>query len=227
MEVLEDRWCPAIALVQNIGTVSASISGSITVTKAVTAGDTVIVELAIGEGTPTVKDSVGNIYTKDVARTASTDTAAIFSSHIVKAIPAGGTITVTSQAGLIATAQEFSGLAANPLDRTQSASGNSKAPSSGFTSTTTQANELLIGAFYYSSAPGTVLTAGAGYTALPGTVFVESGTDFIQPEFRVVTATGSYQANGTLSSTPNLEIADIATFFAAASPPTKVPHFGR
>jgi hypothetical protein len=229
VEALEERWCPAISLVQNIGTANGTGTQNIPVTTAVKAGDAIIVEVAFGGPTCTVADSAGNVYTRDVIGGGRGDGGfiAIFSALHVKAIPAGGHITLTTADGVIASAQEFSGLAAsNALDQTSSASGSNANPSSGFTGTTRQANELLIGAIFSVPNPPT-FNMGAGYTALPAVIFQIDGQggQTISPEFQVVTSTGSYQANGTLTASPIAWVADIATF--ATTPISRGLHFGQ
>jgi hypothetical protein len=198
----------------------------ILVDTAVTAGDSVIVVVdSVGGGPVTVKDSANNVYSQDVVQNGL----AIFSSHNVKTILAGGSITVSESPALplIVSASEFSGLAAtNTLDQTKSANtGSSIAPSSGFTGTTTQPNELLIGAIsdHVGTAPVPAFTTGAGYTGLPGQYF--DLTDAVNPEFQIVAATGTYQANATLSAAPDGSVAAIATYIGAA-PPTISQAFG-
>src|SRR5206468_226909 len=93
----------------------------------------------------------------------------------------------------------------------------------GFTAATTQASELLIGAIGVLQPLTSGFTPGAGYTGLPrdGTAN-GTGDVTIDPEFRIVAATGTYQADGTLAASA-LWSAGIATYKGA--PPTPTPTF--
>src|SRR5207247_7399837 len=67
------------------------------------------------------------------------------------------------------------------------------------TATTTQANELLIGALGFED-KGVNFTPGGGYSALPQSV-TTSGPNAdnvtMQPEYRIVSSTGQYKADGS------------------------------
>src|SRR5262245_20616165 len=69
LEQLEVRLAPSITMVQDIGTAGTAgtgpISISIPVTTTVQAGHSIIVEVVQNAGTPTVTDSVGNVYQLD------------------------------------------------------------------------------------------------------------------------------------------------------------------
>ena len=126
-EFLEDRCLLAISFVQDIGTgTSTTRTLQIPVNSAVTAGDSVFVAMGMNDDAYTsgsVTDSAGNTYIRDVAYPGDgISGVALFSAHNVKAIPGGGTITVTIFAdpfyGFFSSASEFSGLAkTNTLDR--------------------------------------------------------------------------------------------------------------
>ena len=107
---------------------------------------------------------------------------------------------------------EFSGLDLTaPLDQTASATGTSTALNSGNTSTTTVANELLLGTGTISAGTNSSWTAGTNFTmrgsvgnALAGAVgYLES---------RIVSATGAYAAPATWGGSSDGWIAAIATF---------------
>lgn len=169
-----------IGFVKNIGTNQSKTAGtsiSVTVPAAgVKAGNSIIVTFAMDStsGSVSVSDTAGNTYNLDA------DTGVyvtyvrtlIFSAHNVTALVSGNTITVThpSVNAKAVSANEFSGLAktsALALDKTSTATGDSTTPSSGSTATTTQADELLIGAIGVEGPLGDTFTAGSGYTALP------------------------------------------------------------
>jgi hypothetical protein len=175
-----------------------------------------------------VTDSAGNAYTLDLDDSSFSRNLRVvtFSARNVAALSSGQQITVhfdsaPHQAAVSIT--ELSGVATVNPDQTQSAHGNNASPNSGNTSTTSFANEVLIGAIGYNSAA--TFTAGSGYTALTSAAGTNSGTtDTIAPEYRIVSATGQYAATGTLSSTPFTQgwLADIITY-AAEAPATPTP----
>ena len=167
--------------VQNLGTASALgliITTSITilpVTGTVTPGNSIIVGF-VGSNVNTgviCSDSKGNLPTTDVTRVAPNGIVSICSTHGIpaaKVLVAGiDTITVTFAAGgssRSVSASEFSGLAAiGTIDRTQSAAlnpGSTNSPSSGVTATTSQADEILFGAIWFSGTNAATFTAGSG-----------------------------------------------------------------
>src|SRR5262249_45880933 len=123
---------------------------------------------------------------------------------------------------------EFRGIAATNPDRTASNSGTSSAPASGSTSATTRANELVIGAIGAATASATLasFTVGAGFTALPSaTTISNANSASINPEYQIVTTSGTYAANGTLSSTQDWA-ADIATYIASPTVSSVSPNAG-
>src|SRR5439155_1494972 len=87
---------------------------------------------------------------------------------------------------------------------------------SGATALTAQPNELLIGAIGVGTKKTESFTAGAGYSALTSSSSgpaLGNATDnvTIDPEYRIVAATGSYTADGTLGR-QRLWAAAIATY---------------
>lgn len=173
LEELENRCLlSGITKVQDLGTGSTSsdptkpsIMIPITSPAGVTAGDSVIVQVAVsvselGGGvlagllTISVSDSTGNIYHEDLNET----DLLVFSANNIKAIATGGSIVVNISgpihfgAGSVihfgaASATEFSGLApVAPVDQTSSATGTIAQVSSGATGLTSQADELVLGA---------------------------------------------------------------------------------
>ena len=162
------------------GSTTGSTSLPVPVTSAVPANNTVIVAIVLYNNpapTVTVTDSAGNTYTKDADITYSGATRTlVFSGLATTALTTSSTITVnfngTSVAYKNASAFYVSGLvAASPKDKTATATGTNKSPSVGPTSTTSQADELLIGAFGVDDGSGSAsFAAGANYTALPANV---------------------------------------------------------
>src|SRR5207244_3341288 len=116
------------------------------------------------------------------------------------------------------TADEFSGLAkTGTFDQGHTGNGSSATqPDSGFTATTAQAAELLLGAVGVNGAGNDTFTAGndghgGTYTALTR---VNSGGSifYIAPEYEVVAAANTYKATATITS--QNWAADIATYKA-------------
>jgi hypothetical protein len=224
LEQLEDRWVPSpITHVQDIGTTNSTASAAsltITAPAAVAAGDTILLALAgsTSSATISVADTKGNTYHQDLLFLAGNPTS-IYSAPVTNALAAGDKITVTFTGTppllSIATAVDFAGLAGltvSPLDQTHTDNGLNNSPSSGPTAATTQAKELLFGAISTgaqsaNATPPTVsFSPGPNYTALTSamttTVVAGSGTTFrLDPEFRLVSATGQYVADGTLTIT--------------------------
>jgi hypothetical protein len=198
-----------IRFVQTIGTATRSSSSNSSITISVPAagvatGDSIIVAVTAGTfaGPVTCSDAKSNSYTIDADVTGA-GRLLICSAHNVTALASGDTITATYPgfSGLTtASANQFSGISAiTPVDQVSTATGNSATPSSGFTGTTTQANELLFGAIAHNSTP--TFTPGSGYILI-GQVIGGSGSGqkTLSPEYQIVSTTGTYAATGTLSS---------------------------
>ena len=174
----------AISFIKTIGTTSSTTTGaslSITVpASGVAAGNRAIVTIALNPSTGTVacNDTGGNSYVVDrnVANGSGTTgvRTVILSAQVTTALVSGNTITCThpSVAARALSASEFSGLETSAtVDKVASATGNNTAPSSGATTTTAQASELLIGGIGVEGPTTETFTAGASYT-----VMVRAGT---------------------------------------------------
>jgi uncharacterized delta-60 repeat protein len=204
----------AISKVQDIGTANSKSAGTtlsvIVSGGGVIAGHSIVVTFAMDDnsGSVTCSDTAGNTYTvdEDVTNAGEVRTV-IISSHNVSALSGGGTITVThpSVTARAMSVAEFSGLAAtSTFDQKQSGTGNSASPSSGATPTTTVANELLIGAIGAEGPLGDSFTKGTLWDAAlarDGTTGQGAASNItINPEYWVVSATGNYTADGTITS---------------------------
>ncbi len=174
----------------------------------VTAGNTIL--LAVGcakNATVTVSatDAAGNTYTVDKyvdgsALPTKTPHVAILRASNVTALSSGQTITISFSPNVnypIVAAYEYSGLISSPVDQTAGTSGTSTTPSSGATSSTAQAHDLCFGAVFYGAASAN-FTAGSGYTEDFDTA--QAGTVALAVERKVVFATGTYAADGTITS---------------------------
>jgi hypothetical protein len=188
-----------VSFVQVNATTPQSATSSVTVpfTNVQTAGDLNVVAVGWNDTSATVQsvaDNLGNQYV--LAAGPVKGTALTQSIYYAKNI-LGGTNSVIVTFSKTATypdvrVLEYSGAdATSPLDVVASASGNSAAANSGST-TTTVANELIFGAD--TVATGT-LAAGANFTPR-----IVTSPDSDLAEDRTVTATGSYSATATLTS---------------------------
>src|SRR5205823_960964 len=154
-------------------------------------------------------DSTGNTYTRDldVTRGSGTDgiRTVVCSAAIRTALAAGNTVVAThpSVIARAVNAAEFSGFLTPALDRSASATGATTTLSSGATAVTTQAAELLIGAAGIESKHPTDFTSAPGYTSLgyASSETIPNGLAkqiTLYTQYRVVSTTGSYSANGTV-----------------------------
>ncbi|HEV8722982.1 MAG TPA: malectin domain-containing carbohydrate-binding protein [Candidatus Binatia bacterium] len=195
----------------------------------IAAGNSIILSFAMDPATGTVSctDTASNSYANDGDVVNGSGTSGvrtvILSSHNVTALASGNTITCThpSVAARALGASEFSGLfASGAKDQATSAVGQSTTPSSGDAGTTTQAIELLIGAIGVEGPSGDTFTPGASYTTIGrgGTTGGNAATNItINPEYRIVTATGAYAATGTLGTSRKWD-AGIVTYKAKPPP---------
>jgi hypothetical protein len=145
-----------------------------------------------------VTDTRGNTYALAAGPTtqAVAGTQAIYYAANIVAAPAGGnSVTVTFDAAAPypdLRVAEYTGISpVNALDVSMSATGSGTTSNSG-SATTTNANDLLVGASYVTTGS---TGAGTGYTAR--VITTENGSLL---EDRVVTSTGSYNATAPMSS---------------------------
>ena len=226
-----------IAFVKTIGTTPSTSNGtSLTVTvpaAGVAGGNSVIVSLGFdpASGAVSCSDSHGNSYAvdKDITNGSGKSgvRAVIFSAHNIVALTNGNTITCThpSAGARAMSANEFSGLATSATrDQTSSGTGNSTAASSGSTPTTTQGSELLLGTIGVEGKSNESFTVGSSYTSIgrTGTNQGSAASNItINPEYRLVTTTGAYNASGTLGTSTKWAAA-IVTYKAVPSTATKL-----
>jgi LPXTG-site transpeptidase (sortase) family protein len=169
----------------------------ITTPVAVPAGDTVIVTVHViaNPGTIKVTDSQGNVYKEQVTHSNRfKDTLHVLDSQLSYALPAGSIIDNSSGYGnpTQICAIAVSGLVPSPLDRTASAVGVANNPNSGTTALTNLPDELLIGVVGWFEGNNRTATPGAGYTE-------DIEGNLVMMESRVVSATGTYFADATLT----------------------------
>src|SRR5437773_2965776 len=207
----------------------------------VAAGKTIFVTVAMDGGTQTatVSDNGSggsNSYTKDADVTNGSGTTGIrtlvFSAPVTHAL-SSGTITICSGANapacpggtagnMAATSFYFNGIVSpSPKDLCRTATANNTTPSSGTTATTcagtpattSQADELLIGAVGMDSKQGN-LTAGNSFTNLANSQDGGGASNQLQlqPAYLVVGATGQYAATWTYNKPAAPWAAAIVTY---------------
>lgn len=147
-----------------------------------------------------------NVY---IAYTNNSTAATCGTGHVITANSAGSSFITISAAA-------YSGLATSGvLDKQHSASGTGTALDSGSTTTTAQANELLIGGGTVAAGSTVTWTAGTGYTIRSSvTNAAVGGVSYL--EEKIVSATGTYNATATSSVSGGWDAA-IATFKDAAA----------
>jgi hypothetical protein len=207
---------PAIAFVQvNYATPqSAQTRVTVPYTGAQSAGDLNVVVVSWGDSTATIgslTDSSGNTYHLAVGPTVISGTASqaiYYAASIAGAAAGANAVSVSFTSAAVypdVRVLEYSGIATtSPLDVVAAGSGNSGLSSSGAV-TTTNANDLIIGAnVVYTTTTG----AGAGFTNRVITV-----PDSDIAEDRIVSVTGSYAATAPLTP-PAPWIMQLAAFKA-------------
>jgi hypothetical protein len=147
-------------------------------------------------GALSATDSAGNSYVvaRDTNDGSGGDRVVVLVSVGVKALPAGGSITLTypSSAETHASVDEFSGITG--IDTSAGATGTTAAFSSGQAPATTQASDVLIGAVGIES--GKAPAWASGWKALP---VLSVSTDFLGTAYQMATAAGACAATGTTS----------------------------
>lgn len=172
----------------------------------VTAGNLIVVTAAagtFGNYNSGVSDTAGNSYTDAANYSPGAQYAHVW--YTVAGSTASITITGTGSAVAfrILIAQEFSGFTAPTLDKTAVNNNQSANPLvSGTTATTTAANELVVGSFYWTTTgAGTGATAGSGYSNLDYKDNTLASTQQAAMESQVVSSTGTQTANVTSTNT--------------------------
>jgi len=188
-----------------------------TFAKAQTADDLNVVAIGWNDATAqitSVTDSIGNPYTLAVGPTVQSGTAtlAIYYAKNIAAAPANGnTVTVvfnTAARYPDLRIAEYSGIdPTNPVDVVAAAQGTGTLSNSG-SATTTNANDLLVGA---NLVQNQTLGAGAGYTSR---VLTSPDEDILEDE--IVTSAGSYNATAQLNG--GAWIMQMVAFRAAGTP---------
>ncbi|HVM98067.1 MAG TPA: hypothetical protein VMT89_16855, partial [Candidatus Acidoferrales bacterium] len=228
------RQAAAQAFVQVIGTNSALGGPGTTLTitpgSAVGALHSIIVTLVTDNLTAqtdfSCSDTQSNVYQKDVSFVDATRniTVHVCSAHNVVGLSTVDTITVTytsTSSGRAASALEFSGLS-GLLDGTATGnSGTSTSPNSGAVNTS-NANDLIFGPVGVRGltpdtfTPISLTAAGRAGTNSGSCVDATCPDRTINPQYLVVSSTGSYQADGTLN--PNRDWDAVVVAYRASPP---------
>lgn len=171
------------------------------------------VRMSTTSETVSVTDSAGNSYIDAVAQAQAADGSQthIFYARNIKAGANTVTATFSSTNNHPWLAiYEFSGLNTSaPLDQVASAQGSSAAPSSGLTSNTTSANELVFAGLGLPASSSVTVTGGAGFTLLQQDT--GANTSRAAEEDEIVKAVGQYAGIFTLSGSVNWSVV-LATF---------------
>jgi hypothetical protein len=231
-----------ISYIGDIGRAQSKAAGTslaVTTNADVTAGDDIMITFAADPAATVsnVIDTAGNTYNQVVEATnVSNVKTTIFAAYNVYALSAGGTITINhaSVTARSAVVSVFRGLAnSGALDQTHTGTGATNTVSSGATSTTVQADELLIGAVGLEGpnvdAPS-VWQNSFTYGPRLGTSYGSSSgndTDITaQMGWRIVGTTSAYTAQIVNLNTTRDWAADIATFKAAINEPPVLSAIG-
>lgn len=200
----------SINFLGDLGTVidkSSAMEIVINTSMAVSTGNDIIVALGTDPNsnmTVTVTDSAGNTYQEEALEVnVGNIRTYLFAAYDVNAMPIGSEITISMSVGVTAhaaVAALFDGLAdVDTLDQMASENDTSTSPSSGVTSATTQADELLIGVVgTEGSADDSAGTWGDSFLAGPRAGTTGGADDeniTISMGYRIVDATGSYTAS--------------------------------
>jgi hypothetical protein len=210
----------ALARVQAFSGTNTTFASSVTTSSATTTVGNILIAIVeadtVAQNGITVSDNKGNTWTRVI----STALAATFDLEVwVAQITTGGashTVTATDNGGGVDSliiVEEWSGAATSSVaDQSVGATGTvSSAANSGASGTTTQADEVVIGAVVASG--NRTFTLGAGYSN--GTK-VNTTFSSLFFESQIVSATGTQTATATISANVSW-VCQVATFKEAAA----------
>lgn len=220
----------AASFVQQVA--SNGVGGTSTTVTATTGVNTTVGNLLVAicvtsdstANAATFTDSKGNTWTKSLESAKSVTGPQLSMAWTVVAVgkshSSGDTFTATLATSISARTLlvvEFANLLAAPLDKTgAAATGTGSSLASGTTATTAQAEELIVGGCAASfAATGHSFTPGATYTLASSSTFVRVASGLI--EYKIVSATGTYNADATTDVAADGWVAGCLTFKAQAS----------
>lgn len=203
--------------VASVGTSNVT-TFNITLTGAVAAGQWIIATIVMDGSGGTAATLSGTVTGNSWATAAKTINGSTVQAQIlyVKAATAlaiGDTVSITAEASWTRWAvilHTLDGLAASPLDKTATATGSGTSVSIGATATTAQNDEIAVAVFGANPANSGTLTVGSGWTD-SGQQDSGSTARRAASEYKVLTATGTVTATGTLA-TAALWAGVVATF---------------
>jgi len=151
--------------------------------------------LTAGQAGPAlqISDDKGNVWESGTPQIPNTTSNMVMRIFYCRSCIAGATtVTIACANGgtnnLIGTLDEFSGHNPAGLDQSSFATGSSAAPNSG-SKTTTTANQIIFGCI-----------SGASTVTAGGTFTVTAASGAFISEWKIVSSTGSYSADGTMTS---------------------------
>lgn len=172
------------------------------------------------------RDATNNVYTVDITKGYNANVyISIIRCTFVTGLVSGDTITITFTGAVFqkaASASLWSGIASSsPVDQSVSpAGGFGSALDTGNMAATSNANDLVFGAFAAAAGSGVTYTAGANLTALAtlstDTNGATGNSRTVVPFYRIVAATGTYKVNATASTNEQWSGAVVA--YKAGSP---------
>lgn len=198
------------------GNTASASSIALTCSASVSVGDFIIVDTGMfsARATHTITDSGGNSYTTVVTANSRT---AIAIAKCTTALTSGvSTITASfggTDTGHMVAAAKVTGLAASSQfdqSATGTSGGTTAAWSAGTTPSTTQADELIIGACSCDTAATATSTPGSGYSELHD--FDNGGAFQLTTIWKIVSSTGTQNPTGTWTSSGWTWNAAVATF---------------
>jgi hypothetical protein len=215
----------AIAYVKELGKGTQTGTATtyvITLSATAAAGNLAIGRIGTGSTVTisSVTDSRGNTWTVDKTQGSGPSAHLVSTGQDVGTLQSGDTITITISGSIAAgTAifDEFSGMdiTSSRVDKTAgNSAGATTARDAGTTAATTQADELVVGAFAIAG-DETSLTVGSGYSHFTSDYINDSATNSIAGEYQIVSATGTQNPTATAGANAAYR-AVVATYKAAA-----------
>jgi hypothetical protein len=217
-----------------IGTAEGSgVSSTLVVTTTVTAsvGERIVLHVGWFESGTTlscVADSAGNTYAVEIQNAQSGTSAGIATAHVTTQLSSSGTITATFSTASAdwrqAVAHTVTGVASSSYTDGTGTESNAVADAAWDTSdtVTTVADAIIVGCCSFRTGLGNLThTAGTNMTAV-GETF--AGNMNFAAVYRVLTATGTYDARGTWSSTDSSHSSAVHVVLKGdAGPPPPAP----
>ncbi len=205
-----------IAQVQEVGATETTQSATLVATITSSAGDLLVVTASLrgvsSFGSPAVTDSAGDTFATVLTKASGTNVTGMFYAADASAV-SSVTVHASASATIVESVQEFAGVSpTTPLGVDAGASSSSgTAPSSGSTSATAQAIELVVAGIGWNSGP-TISAQTAGYTH--NSAHQSTPTSLlnnVQSAYQVTSSTGSQSYGATLSTA--VEWGDIVATF--------------